>query len=175
MRWSGRARSFLCPAWWVSHVERIGSIRDFAAFSRASRMAFASCATTVRARLKRPRRSAANAGSRSATACDARRYAGDAQFSIFAVSCAGPVALSYAARHQARLRRLCFYGSYANGADSPLRKCGMPWRSGEGALGLGVRRADGDFAAAHRRRNRRPSRETSSRGRTDRRPRSCCV
>jgi pimeloyl-ACP methyl ester carboxylesterase len=42
---------------------------------------------------------------------------GDAQFSLFAVSCAGPVALTYAATHQDRVRRLCLYGSYASGAD----------------------------------------------------------
>jgi pimeloyl-ACP methyl ester carboxylesterase len=42
---------------------------------------------------------------------------GDARFSLFAVSCAGPVALTYAATHQDRVRRLCLYGSYASGAD----------------------------------------------------------
>jgi hypothetical protein len=42
---------------------------------------------------------------------------GEAQFSMFAVSCAGPVALTYAATHQERVRRLCLYGSYANGSD----------------------------------------------------------
>src|SRR3989442_15889407 len=42
---------------------------------------------------------------------------GDAQFSMFAVSCAGPVALTYAATHPERVRRLCLYGSYAKGSD----------------------------------------------------------
>jgi pimeloyl-ACP methyl ester carboxylesterase len=36
---------------------------------------------------------------------------------MFAVSCAGPVALTYAAAHQDRVRRLCLYGSYASGSD----------------------------------------------------------
>src|SRR4030088_2976325 len=36
---------------------------------------------------------------------------------MFAVSCAGPVALTYAATHRERVRRLCLYGSYANGSD----------------------------------------------------------
>jgi hypothetical protein len=42
---------------------------------------------------------------------------GDAKFSIFAVSCAGPIALAYTAAHQERVRRLCLYGSYATGSD----------------------------------------------------------
>jgi pimeloyl-ACP methyl ester carboxylesterase len=42
---------------------------------------------------------------------------GESQFSLFAVSCAGPVALTYAATQQERVRRLCFYGSYARGSD----------------------------------------------------------
>jgi pimeloyl-ACP methyl ester carboxylesterase len=42
---------------------------------------------------------------------------GDTQFSIFAVACAGPIALTYAATHQDRVRRLCLYGSYASGSD----------------------------------------------------------
>src|SRR5439155_27086605 len=42
---------------------------------------------------------------------------GEAQFSMFAVSCAGPVALTYTAAHQDRVRRLCLYGSYAAGPD----------------------------------------------------------
>src|SRR3981189_1631619 len=46
---------------------------------------------------------------------------GDTQFSIFAVSCAGPVALTYAATHRKHVRRLCLYGSYANGSHIATR------------------------------------------------------
>jgi pimeloyl-ACP methyl ester carboxylesterase len=43
---------------------------------------------------------------------------GDSQFSMFAVSCAGPVALTYASAHPDRIRRLCLYGSFASGSDA---------------------------------------------------------
>jgi Transcriptional regulatory protein, C terminal len=43
---------------------------------------------------------------------------GEPQFSMFAISCAGPVALVYAAAHPDRIRRLCLYGSYASGLDA---------------------------------------------------------
>jgi pimeloyl-ACP methyl ester carboxylesterase len=43
---------------------------------------------------------------------------GDSQFSMFAVSCGGPAALTYAAAHPDRIRRLCLYGSFVSGSDA---------------------------------------------------------
>jgi pimeloyl-ACP methyl ester carboxylesterase len=43
---------------------------------------------------------------------------GEPQFSMFAVSCGGPAALTYAAAHPDRIHRLCLYGSFANGSDA---------------------------------------------------------
>jgi len=63
----------LCPAWWVSHVERDWQHPDFAAFSRGWRRAFGSCATTAGHRLKRSRRSAANASVTKCSCSQARR------------------------------------------------------------------------------------------------------
>ena len=37
------------------------------------------------------------------------------RFSLFAMSAGGPTAVSYAARHPYRIRRICFYGTYVNG------------------------------------------------------------
>src|SRR6266536_5986854 len=114
----GEGPLVLCPAWWVSHVERDWEhpgFRDF--FTRLANgfrvVRYDRPGTGLSDRDVPPRTQAAEVRLLAMIA-DAL---GDAQFSIFAVSCAGPVALSYAARHQARVRRLCLYGSYANGAD----------------------------------------------------------
>src|SRR5882757_8593635 len=114
----GEGPLILCPAWWVSHVERDWEHPEFRRFF--TRLAEGFCVV----RYDRPGvgLSDRNVAPRTqssevrllATLADAL---GDAQFSMFAVSCAGPVALTYAAAHQERVRRLCLYGSYANGSD----------------------------------------------------------
>lgn len=42
---------------------------------------------------------------------------GAARCSLFAISCAGPIALGFTARHPERVDKICFYGSYAIGRD----------------------------------------------------------
>jgi pimeloyl-ACP methyl ester carboxylesterase len=108
----------LCPAWWVSHVERDwehpGFRRFFTRLADGFRVVrYDRPGTGLSDRDVPPRTQAAEV-QLLATLADAL---GDSQFSIFAVACAGPVALSYAAAHQERVRRLCLYGSYADGSD----------------------------------------------------------
>ncbi len=118
MRWSVRDRSSFARHGGSAMSSAIGSIRDFAAFSLAWRMAFRVVrydrpGTGLSDRDVPPRTQAAEVRLLAMLA-DAL---GDAQFSMFAVSCAGPVALTYTATHPERVRRLCLYGSYANGSD----------------------------------------------------------
>lgn len=114
----GEGPLILCPAWWVSHVERDWRHPGFRSFF--SRLAegfrvvrYDRPGTGLSDRDVAPR-TQADEVQLLATLADAL---GDSQFSIFAVSRAGPIALAYAAAHQERVRRLCFYGSYARGTD----------------------------------------------------------
>lgn len=114
----GEGPLVLCPAWWVSHVERDWEHPGFRNF-------FTRLADGFRVvRYDRPGTGLSDRDVPPRTqAAEVRLLAmladalGDEQFSMFAVSCAGPVALTYAATHPERVRRLCLYGSYANGSD----------------------------------------------------------
>jgi len=114
----GEGPLILCPAWWVSHVERdwqhAGFRRFFTRLADGFRVVRYDRPGTGLSDRDVPPRTQADEVQLLATLADAL---GDSQFSIFAVSCAGPVALTYAATHQERVSRLCLYGSYANGAD----------------------------------------------------------
>jgi len=108
----------LCPAWWVSHVERDWEHPGFRSFFTRLGEGFRVV------RYDRPGTGLSDREvpppSQAAEVLLLGRLAdalGDAQFSMFAVSCAGPVALTYAATHRERVRRLCLYGSYASGSD----------------------------------------------------------
>ena len=114
----GEGPLILCPAWWVSHVERdwqhAGFRRFFTRLAEGFRVVRYDRPGTGLSDRDVPPRTQADEVQLLATLADAL---GDTKFSIFAVSCAGPVALTYAATHQERIRRLCLYGSYAKGAD----------------------------------------------------------
>jgi pimeloyl-ACP methyl ester carboxylesterase/DNA-binding winged helix-turn-helix (wHTH) protein len=117
----GEGPLILCPAWWVSHLERDWEHPGFRQFF--SRLAdgfrivrYDRPGTGLSDRDVRdvPPRTQAAEVALLARLADAF---GDPQLALFAISCAGPVALTYAAAHQDRIRRLCLYGSYAHGAD----------------------------------------------------------
>src|SRR5207244_8161886 len=118
----GEGPIVLCPAWWVSHVERDwehpGFRRFFTRLADGFRVVrYDRPGTGLSDRDVPPRTQEAEV-QLLATLADAL---GDAQFSIFAVSCAGPVALTYAATHQERVRRLCLYGSRSEEHTSELQ------------------------------------------------------
>src|SRR6266536_4327586 len=119
----GEGPLILCPAWWVSHVERDwehpGFCRFFARLAEGFRVVrYDRPGTGLSDRDVPPRTQASEVQLLGALA-DAL---GDAEFSMFAVSCAGPVALTYAAAHPDRIRRLCLYGSFARGSDAATPK-----------------------------------------------------
>jgi len=104
----GEGPLVICPAWWVSHVERDWEHPAFRRFFERLAHGFRVVrydrpGTGLSDRDVPPRTQAAEV-QLLATLADAL---GESQFSLFAVSCAGPVALNYAATHQERVRRLC--------------------------------------------------------------------
>jgi pimeloyl-ACP methyl ester carboxylesterase len=115
----GEGPLVLCPAWWVSHVERDWEHQGFRHFF--TRLAEGFCVV----RYDRPGCGLSDRDVPARTqACEVQLLAaladalGEPQFSMFAVSCGGPAALTYAAAHPDRIRRLCLYGSFANGSDA---------------------------------------------------------
>jgi pimeloyl-ACP methyl ester carboxylesterase len=115
----GEGPLILCPAWWVSHVERDWEHPGFRHFF--TRLAVGFCVV----RYDRPGCGLSDRDVPPRTqACEVQLLAaladalGEPQFSMFAVSCGGPTALTYAAAHPDRIRRLCLYGSFANGSDA---------------------------------------------------------
>jgi pimeloyl-ACP methyl ester carboxylesterase len=115
----GQGPLILCPAWWVSHVERDwehpGFRQFFTRLAEGFRVVRYDRPGTGLSDRDVPPRTQDSEVQLLATLAD---VLGDAEFSIFAVSCAGPVALAYAAAHPDRIRRLCLYGSFARGADA---------------------------------------------------------
>jgi pimeloyl-ACP methyl ester carboxylesterase len=115
----GEGPLILCPAWWVSHVERDWEHPGFRHFF--TRLAEGFCVV----RYDRPGCGLSDRDVPPRTqACEVQLLAaladalGEPQFSMFAVSCGGPAALTYAAAHPDRIRRLCLYGSFADGSDA---------------------------------------------------------
>jgi len=139
----GEGPVIICPAWWVSHIERDWEHPEFRRFftrlADGFRVVRYDRPGTGLSDRDVPPRTQADEVSLLARLADAL---GDAQFSLFAVSCAGPVALTYAAEHQNRIRRLCLYGSYASGTDiaTPELRDALPalvmahWGVGSDAL-----------------------------------------
>lgn len=114
----GEGPLVICPAWWVSHVEKDWAYEPFRAF-------FARLGQGMRVvRYDRPgvglsdRREPYGALEEEVALLSAlARELGEAAFSFFAVSCGGPPALVYAARNPGVVRKICLYGTYACGND----------------------------------------------------------
>src|SRR5450755_3995616 len=115
----GEGPLILCPAWWVSHVERDWEHPGFRHF-------FTRLAEGFRVvRYDRPGCGLSDRDVPPRTqACEVQLLAaladalGEPKFSMFAVSFGKPAALTYAAAHPDRIRRLCLYGSFADGSDA---------------------------------------------------------
>src|SRR5260221_2363415 len=173
----GEGPLILCPAWWVSHVERDwkhpGFRRFFTRLAEGFRVVRYDRPGTGLSDRDVPPRTQADEVRLLATLAD---ELGERQFSLFAIACAGPVALSYAATHQERVRRLCLYGSYAKGSDiatPDLRDALTDLVMAHWGLGsVALRRYS---CPAHRFRMRKIFPETSVTGRMHRRRRNCCA
>ncbi|MGD8605825.1 MAG: alpha/beta fold hydrolase [Myxococcales bacterium] len=139
----GRGPMLICPAWWVSHLEKDWYQPDFRAFFEH----LGEVATVVR--YDRP-------GVGLSDACDMERTLEDEvalldtiiteldvrTLSLLGVSCGGPPAIAWSVANPDRVDRLILFGSYARGDDiasSELRDamCGLVrahWGAGSRAL-----------------------------------------
>jgi pimeloyl-ACP methyl ester carboxylesterase len=108
----------VCPAWWISHVEKDwqhAPFRDF--FERLGR--------GLRVvRYDRPGVGLSDRDARGRTYEDETETLaavidelGAEQVSLFAVSCGGPPALAYAAARPDKVGKICMYGTYGCGND----------------------------------------------------------
>ncbi len=115
----GAGPLLICPAWWVSHVEkdwRYAPFRNFFArlgehfrVVRYDRPGVGLSDRNV------PQRSLDDEVKLLAAIVDAT--ADHNKISLLAISCGAPAALTYAAGQPHRLERICFYGAYLDGAD----------------------------------------------------------
>ncbi len=114
----GSGPPLVCPAWWVSHLEEDWEDAGF-------RDLFGGLAThhTV-IRYDRPGAGLSDRGRNTvvledeiATLSALIDHLALEHFSLFAVSCAGPPALGYAAQHPERIAKLIFFGSFLRGRD----------------------------------------------------------
>src|SRR5258705_1417868 len=98
----------VCPAWWMSHIERDWEHPGFRSFfSRLAdgfRVVRYDRPGTGLSDRDVPPRTQTEEVSLLARLADAL---GEPQFSLFAVSCAGPVSPTYAAANPNRIRRVC--------------------------------------------------------------------
>ncbi len=139
----GRGPLLVCPAWWVSHLEKDWDQPDFRAFFEH----LGELATVVR--YDRP-------GVGLSDPCDAERSLEDevalldaviaelnaTTLSLLGVSCGGPPAIAWTVANPGRVDRLILFGSYARGEDiasSELREamCSLVlahWGAGSRAL-----------------------------------------
>ena len=113
----GAGKPLICPAWWVSHVEEDRQHPPFGRFFEA----LAAEHTVVR--YDRPGvglsdRAPSNTHLEGEAQVLEELVAelGFEEVSLLAVSCGGPIALTYAARRRVKLRRLALFGSYLCGA-----------------------------------------------------------
>lgn len=112
----GDGPPLLLPAWWVSHVERNWEDADFGVFMNA----LAREHTVVR--YDRPgvgmsdrRRARFTLEEDTAAFTALADHLGYERFSLLGISCGGPIAIAYAARHPERVARIVVYGGFAHG------------------------------------------------------------
>lgn len=114
----GAGPPLVCPAWWVSHLEDDWQNPGFRALfgGLADRFTVVRYDRPGAGLSDRSRESVDVAGEVSALARLVDHLELE-RFSLFAVSCAGPIALRYAAANPGRVDRLAFFGSFVDGAD----------------------------------------------------------
>jgi len=114
----GEGPPLVCVAWWVSHLEQDWQHRGYRRFFGA----LARQHTVIRydrpgTGLSDRERSDIDLQSEVRTLGALLEHLELEQAALFAVACAGPVALAYTASHPERVSQLVFFGSYLRGKD----------------------------------------------------------
>ena len=119
----GKGPPLVCPAWWVSHVEDDwadpGYQRLFGGLAHQH--------TVVRydrpgAGLSDRTREQVNLAEEIEILRDLIEHLSLPRCALFAISCAGPTAIGYAAAHPDRVSKLVFFGSFLRGSDVGSRE-----------------------------------------------------
>lgn len=114
----GSGPHLICPAWWVSHLEKDWRDAGFRALFGGLARHF----TVVRydrlgSGLSDRSREQVDIEDEIGALTELSDHLALERFSVFAVSCAAPPAIGYAARHPERIDRLVFFGSFVRGCD----------------------------------------------------------
>ncbi|MGI9335927.1 MAG: alpha/beta fold hydrolase [Gammaproteobacteria bacterium] len=117
----------VCPCWWVSHAEKDWESawfrRFFSRLGREFRVVLYDRPGVGLSNREAPPRTLESEVELLASVIDTASGAEKAL--LFAISCAVPIALSYAAENADRVDKICCYGGYLDGADiatPPVRK-----------------------------------------------------
>jgi pimeloyl-ACP methyl ester carboxylesterase len=114
----GAGPLIVLPAWWVSHLERDADEPAYARFfSRLSSRFRVVRYDRVGAGMSDRVRSAFTMESELSDFAALVEHLGAEQFHLLGCSCAGPIALAYAAENPARVERMVLYGTYLHGAE----------------------------------------------------------
>ena len=114
----GSGPPLVCPAWWVSHLESDWEAAGFREFFDG----LAEHRTVVRydrpgTGLSDRQREVVELEDEVRTLAALVDHLELQRFDIFALSCAGPPSIAYAAAHSERVARLVLFGSFVRGAD----------------------------------------------------------
>ena len=112
----GSGPPLVCPAWWVSHVERDWEDANFRAFFEG----LAKHRTVIRydrigVGLSQRKRDTFTLEDEYADLATVIKHLSLECVTLFSISCAGPVAITYATRHPEKVQQLIFYGSFSQG------------------------------------------------------------
>jgi pimeloyl-ACP methyl ester carboxylesterase len=114
----GQGPTVVCPAWWVSHLERDFAYPPFRSFFEALGQ------TLTVVRYDRPGMGLSDSPAVRWSLDDevlllrsVLEHLGNTPVSIFGVSSGGPPAIALAASEPERVRRLVLYGTYADGSE----------------------------------------------------------
>ena len=114
----GEVPLVICPAWWISHVEKDWEDDRFRRFFTTLGQGL----TVVRydrpgVGLSDPMTGERSLADEASLLLELANELRARQYGLFVMSCGGPPALVHAAQHPDRVTRLCFAGSYAEGAS----------------------------------------------------------
>jgi pimeloyl-ACP methyl ester carboxylesterase len=113
----------ICPAWWVSHVERDWTLPSFRTFFQA----MGEKLTVVRydrpgVGLSDASRVAWSLDHEVAVLANVVEHLREERVSLLGISCGAPPSVALAASRPDRIARLCLYGAYADGNDiAPIK------------------------------------------------------
>ena len=114
----GNGPLVICPAWWVSHVQKDWDHAPFRAFFELLGQGLS---------VVRYDRPGVGLSDRDVTdrtledevelLDDIAAELGEDSYALFAISCAGPIAIHHAVRHPDNVKQIVFCGSFLNGPD----------------------------------------------------------